>query len=308
MSKAGSLSLAAGAVAGAIGGGVAVTVLAPLTAANNFIGSFFFGDGMIIGERKAYQNDWPKIKKRLDNGESFLHILEEYTIDNTTAVMSSARQIIEVVKPIWFEMVKDYLRSIPQDLMQSITDMINVFPEGQNSLGKAAANATIDTFSGGLIPEAFAEEQITDQKFVTDYIQEAKNLPFNLLADIVEKMLSGKLGDPIERRIAYIQVYKEILANKKKSDTAAEAILKSTNEGIVRTIATMFNSITKLLSTYGVLSRRKQTQPTAIAKRKLMSAALSAMKKYNQFVQVNKRAKLTIDTAKSLAAFKPVPK
>ncbi len=302
------MSLATGAVAGAIGGGVAVTVLGPLTAANNFIGSFFFGDGMIIGERKAYQHDWPQIKKRLDNGESFITILEEYTIDNTTAVMASAKAIIEVVKPIWFEMVKAYLISIPQDVLQILTSTLpSVTGPVQN-----AANQTIGSLTGGLIPQAFADEgQPIQQKFVSDYTAEARRLPFKLLSSIVEKILSGQLNKmPLEKRIAYTQVYKEILANKPKPKTITEAISGSGSVGLLQQIATMYNDLQQILNqmTLGKLKNISSLKGRQLRKRQLQKLFLKQAKKYNAFVAQNRKPKLQINTAKSLQTLRLVPK
>ncbi len=117
----------AGLLGGAIGGGLAVTVLAPLTAANNFLGSYFFGSGMILGERQMYQDDWIKIKKRLDEGESFLVILEEVMKPNTQAVMQMARETVIAVSAEWNDIVLKYLQSIPQ----SIWDAINKVNAGE---------------------------------------------------------------------------------------------------------------------------------------------------------------------------------
>ncbi len=289
-------SLAAGAVGGAIGGGLAVTVLAPLTAANNFIGSFFFGDGMIIGERKAYQNDWPKIKKRMDDGESFLNILEEYTIDNTTAVMSSARQIIEIVKPIWFEMVSDYLKSIPQELMNLITAP----PATRTTIpGAAAVAAGVPDWVIDLGGAAFAEEQKntqqfrdTGKKFASDYEIEADRLPFKLLTSIVSKFGSTPSTKTftVEMRIGYKNSFfrreKEI---QSKQRTVQEGI-ETSSTGLVKQIATKYNTIVLLLKSY--LRTRTST------KLKLFYATV---KSYNQFVQLNRKRDMTIDAAKTIA-------
>ncbi len=121
------MAFAGGLFGGAIGGGLAVTVLAPLTAANNFLGSYFFGSGMILGERQMYQDDWIKIKKRLDAGESFLVILEEVMKPNTQAVMQMARQTVIAVSAEWNDIVLSYLQSIPQ----SIWDAINKINAGE---------------------------------------------------------------------------------------------------------------------------------------------------------------------------------
>ncbi len=120
-------AIGAGILGGAVGGGLAVTVLAPLTAANNFLGSYFFGSGMILGERQMYQDDWIKIKERLDKGESFLVILEEVMKPNTQAVMQMARETVIAVSAEWNDIVLKYLQSIPQ----SIWDAINKISAGQ---------------------------------------------------------------------------------------------------------------------------------------------------------------------------------
>jgi len=120
-------AIGAGIFGGALGGGLAVTVLAPLTAANNFLGSYFFGSGMILGERQMYQDDWIKIKKRLDAGESFLVILEEVMKPNTQAVMQMARETVIAVSTEWNDIVLKYLQSIPQ----SIWDAINKIYAGE---------------------------------------------------------------------------------------------------------------------------------------------------------------------------------
>ncbi len=157
--------LGGAAFGGAIGGGLAVTILGPLTAANNFIGSFFFGDGMIIGERLAYQNDWPKIQIRMAKGESFLKILEEYTRNNTAAVMQSARTIIEIVTPLWFDMVSQYLKSIPLEILEQLKNPAPA-PQRDTAVGAAAqatAQATgIPQWAIDLGFAAFAEEQKTN--------------------------------------------------------------------------------------------------------------------------------------------------
>ncbi len=131
----------AGILGGAIGGGLAVTVLAPLTAANNFLGSYFFGSGMILGERQMYQDDWIKIKKRLDAGESFLVILEEVMKPNTQAVMQMARETVIAVSAEWNKIVLDYLSSIPQSILDAINRInggeaaANPWPLGEGVIG-----------------------------------------------------------------------------------------------------------------------------------------------------------------------------
>ncbi len=93
--------MSAGAILGgaSIGAGVGVSsvALAPFNAANTFMGSAFFGYGMILGERYAYQEDWPKIQARLVNGEKIENIIQEYTGTFTAVVMKEAKIIFETV-------------------------------------------------------------------------------------------------------------------------------------------------------------------------------------------------------------------
>jgi len=127
------MSLAAGVIAGTAGASLSNLVLAPLYAANQYIGSFYFGNGMILGERDMYQEDWPKIKLRLDKGESFLSILEEKTTKNTTAVMGNARQIVIQMTPLWYQIVTSYIKNIPKEVIEALNSVINTsipVPEG----------------------------------------------------------------------------------------------------------------------------------------------------------------------------------
>jgi len=132
-------ALGAGILGGAIGGGIAVTVLAPLTAANNFLGSYFFGSGMILGERQMYQDDWIKIKERLDKGESFLVILEEVMKPNTQAVMAMAQQTVIAVSIEWNKIVLEYIKSIPDAIWDALKQLggetLPEFPLGPGVIG-----------------------------------------------------------------------------------------------------------------------------------------------------------------------------
>ncbi len=270
------------ALGGVLGGGLAITVLAPLTAANNFIGSFFFGDGMIIGERKAYQNDWPKIKARLDKGESFLNILEGYTIENTTAVMQSAKMIIEEVKPIWFEMVRNYLTSIPQDLLQAVTSTFSLPPGG--SPVKAAANKTIEGLTSGLIQEAFAEESTTGH--IDDRPSYFNSLT---LGQLQTRYLREK--DPAFKLVIYREVQLRLQQNPKILKPDPKPTVKDINEKIKQNLNKMKPSpVVSIALQYQKIQFMIQSKETK-------SAILREIKIYNRLVQLNRKPNLTFDTA-----------
>ncbi len=99
-----------GAVAGgaSIGAGVGLSSvgLMPFNAANTFLGSAFFGYGMILGERYMYQADWPKIQARLEHGEKIENIIQEYTGVFTAVVMKEAKIIFESVTKEMIDIIK----------------------------------------------------------------------------------------------------------------------------------------------------------------------------------------------------------
>ncbi len=97
----------------AIGAGVGISsvALAPFNAANTFLGSAFFGYGMILGERYMYQADWPKIQQRLENGEQIENIIQEYTGRFTATVMKEAKIIFDTVTQEFISIMAEALRS-----------------------------------------------------------------------------------------------------------------------------------------------------------------------------------------------------
>ncbi len=97
-----------------IGAGVGISsvALAPFNAANTFMGSAFFGYGMILGERYMYQSDWPKIQARLENGEKIENIIQEYTGTFTAVVMKEAKIIFDTV-------TQEFIRIMAQALQDA---------------------------------------------------------------------------------------------------------------------------------------------------------------------------------------------
>ncbi len=103
------MSAIAGGVGIGAGVGVSSVALAPFNAANTFMGSAFFGYGMILGERYMYQSDWPKIQARLENGEKIENIIQEYTGTFTAVVMKEARIIFDTVTKEFIEIMRQAL-------------------------------------------------------------------------------------------------------------------------------------------------------------------------------------------------------
>ncbi len=114
---------AAGAIAGlaaGFGGMIAMIAFAPLTAVNNFLGSYYFGSGMILGERKMYQNDWIAIKKELDSGTPFINVLENVMKDSTQGVMVTAEKTLTDIAPEWNRIVLNYIKTLPNWILELV--------------------------------------------------------------------------------------------------------------------------------------------------------------------------------------------
>jgi len=105
------MSAIAGGLGIGAGVGVSSVALAPFNAANTFLGSAFFGYGMILGERYMYQEDWPKIQQRLVNGEKIENIIQEYTGVFTATVMKEAKIIFDTVTQEFIKIMQEAIAS-----------------------------------------------------------------------------------------------------------------------------------------------------------------------------------------------------
>jgi len=185
----GSSGAAAGIGAGlglgaAAGGAVSQVALLPFNAANNFIGSGFFGYGMILGERYAYQNDWPKIQKRLESGEQIENIMGEYAGTFTAMIMEEAKIIFS-------------------SLSQGMSDMIAAAVGGQ---------VEIDAFTAGRGGQAEARDQrvgasqinIDGEVFIQAGSQQAKDISatgFTRLKETPVQQHITKIQAPVNKQI-----------------------------------------------------------------------------------------------------------
>ncbi len=233
------MSLAVGVIAGTAGASLSNLVLAPLYAANQYIGSFYFGNGMILGEREMYQDQWPKIKLRLDKGEQFINILEEFVTKDTTAIMANARQIVLHMTPLWYEIVTSYIKSIPQELINAINSVIqdpakqiagdilpknfqNPFDYGpllEQLLTKGItfnlAGLNLGGGGGNFFPEAFAEVPVAkrgggDKGFigpvdVPDVITKEEVLLDNKYKDMAFAQLESELNAGIRGNMSWLE-------------------------------------------------------------------------------------------------------
>ncbi len=158
------MAFVGGLIGASIGSAIAMLVFAPLTAVNNFLGSYYFGSGMILGEREMYQERWPQIKKELDKGRSFIDVLEEVMKESTQGVMNSAERTLTDIKPEWERIVKNYMATIPQNIVAalrtdiSLEDIIALWQGGTAAAEPAPPDETIP-FEETLITKTIAEIQ-----------------------------------------------------------------------------------------------------------------------------------------------------
>ncbi len=144
------------------------------------------------------------------------------------------------------------------------------------------------------------------QKFANDYEREAMRLGFKLLLQIV-KTFGTRTDIPIEKRVGYLNAFKKLEQIEKDKiaarDTPDESIAKTTVKGsLVQLIATQYNSMKVALAN---MFRANFTVPMRQQNKKFF---LIHAKKYNQLVAQNRMPQLQIDTAKSMAQRRLIPK
>ncbi len=162
--------MSAGAILGgaSIGAGVGVSsvALAPFNAANTFMGSAFFGYGMILGERYMYQADWPKIQARLEHGEQIENIIQEYTGTFTAVVMKEAKIIFETVTREFIAIMNEALRgAIPAPVQQ---------PTEGPTIGDPRRTPAPETPETIRVPAALPAFKISATKIRVDYTAETE--------------------------------------------------------------------------------------------------------------------------------------
>ncbi len=88
---------------GAVGGIIANIALTPLTAGASLLQSYWYGAGLILGERMMYTVHWEKIKVRLDRGESFLGVLDKIMNDDITAIANLSFKAMDETGKLFLE-------------------------------------------------------------------------------------------------------------------------------------------------------------------------------------------------------------
>ncbi len=128
---------------GAVGGILANIALTPLTAGASLLQSYWYGSGLILGERMMYTVHWEKIKGRLDKGEEFLTVLDKIMNDDITAIANLSFKAMDETGKLYLEKAGTSIASLVETLLSAI---ITPFPavDVQTESGTSTPKPTID--------------------------------------------------------------------------------------------------------------------------------------------------------------------
>ncbi len=113
-------------IAGASGGALANVALSPLSGGAGMIQSYWYGAGLILGERDMYTFHWEKIKKRLENGEDYLSVLESEMNPAITAIANYSLQIMQKTGEIYLKGGVDFMAQLIENLFKVLAGEIQV--------------------------------------------------------------------------------------------------------------------------------------------------------------------------------------
>ncbi len=105
---------------GAVGGILANIALTPLTAGASLLQSYWYGSGLILGERMMYTVHWEKIKGRLDKGEDFLQVLDKIMNDDITAIANLSFKAMDETGKLYLEKAGTGLAQFVEELLSAI--------------------------------------------------------------------------------------------------------------------------------------------------------------------------------------------
>ncbi len=118
------------AIAGGAGGGIANIALSPANSGASLLNSYWYGAGLILGERDMYTFHWEKIKKRLESGEDYLSVLESEMNPAITAISAYSLQIMQKTGELYKQAGVGFLINLVEDLLNPFftgdrTDLLN---------------------------------------------------------------------------------------------------------------------------------------------------------------------------------------
>ncbi len=141
----------AAAIVGGAGGGIANIALAPVSSGASLLNSYWYGAGLILGERDMYTFHWEKIKKRLENGEDYLSVLESEMNPAITAISAYSLKIMKETGELYKKAGVEFILDLIADLLnpffsgdRNSDDDTNTNPDGLLSFDSATIAAWTD--------------------------------------------------------------------------------------------------------------------------------------------------------------------
>ncbi len=110
---------------GAVGGILANIALTPLTAGASLLQSYWYGSGLILGERMMYTVHWEKIKARLDKGETFMNVLDAEMNKDITAIAQFSFKAMDDTTSLFLSRASTTIAGHIETLLEAI---LNPFP------------------------------------------------------------------------------------------------------------------------------------------------------------------------------------
>ncbi len=221
------VGIGAGSAVGAGVGGSAVSIaMVPFNAVNNYLGSFWFGAGMILGERWVYQEVWPKVKAKLDAGEDYMSAVEPFIVQAQTMLMKNA----EIIG-------KDTANELSEGALSFLTDILK---------GDFEALATPEVTGTTDVPHT------TEKKIITKVEIEKKHA--DTQAEI-NKVNTGKMKEYttfINQLVKLNQLIKSYNAQKAKAAPTQKKFLTN----LIKTTVEKFNATKRAYETWRKNNKR----------------------------------------------------
>ncbi len=116
-------------IAGASGGALANVALSPLGGGAGMLQSYWYGAGLILGERMMYTFHWEKINTRIKKGEDFLSVLESEMNPAITAIANYSLTIMKKTGAIYMQGGIDFMAQLIENMFklvagENITDTV----------------------------------------------------------------------------------------------------------------------------------------------------------------------------------------
>jgi len=271
---------------------IPLAMMIPFMGAQSLVLGKQFGEGFQFGKRKISAMTNEEFNKITPQK------LAQNNADELRQMIPSMKQSIQDMRDFQSFIVHELIataKQLPDDIFKAAVS--------EGSLASNVIKGDTDAFVNQLIPQAFAEDAPdSNQKFASDYEKEAMAIPFKLLADIVQKMLSGKLLKPIERKIGYVNAYKKRLP--KKSTTTAQEAIDNVATGLNKIIPTHILNMRTYLNNLRKLKEAGKHRTNSFNLN--MKYFLNTAKTYNHIIQTNRQYSntLVVDTRKSISAFR----